>query len=304
MGRIFSGKLAISTLRHYLYTNKGYSISFARNDMNRLADFLKTMFTTLGRKTCECLQSWNETFQFWGATADSTAQVIRHPAKLRRQAFLYYLDLCGAQALPIVLLICFLMGITLGFQSAVQMRKFGTEIFVADLVGFATLKEFGPLMVALIATGRAGSAFAAEIGAMKAEEEISALQTMGISPVRFLVVPKLLAMVLAMPLLTVFGDVAGLLGGLAVGVVFLGLPAETYCSRTAEVLTPAVFLLGVLKSFVFGAMIALVGCKEGFRSSPDSQGVGRAATNAVVRAILALVVLDTLLTVIYSFWGY
>ena len=233
-----------------------------------------------------------------------TAAALRQRRKLRWRAVGYYLDLCGAQALPIVLLICFLMGITLGFQAAVQMRKFGTEIFVADLVGFAVLKEFGPLMVALIATGRAGSAFAAEIGAMKVEEEISALTTMGISPVRFLVVPKLLAMVLALPMLTVFGDVAGLLGGLAVGIVYLDIPASTYLLRMAEVLTPPVFLLGVLKSFFFGAMVALVGCREGFLSSPDSQGVGRAATSAVVQAILLLVILDTVITVIYSFWGY
>ena len=203
-----------------------------------------------------------------------------------------------------MLLICFLMGITVAFQAAVQMQKFGTEIFVSDLVGFSMLKEFGPLMVALIATGRAGSSFAAEIGAMKAEEELSALTTMGISPVRFLVVPKLLAMVISMPILTIFGDIAGLAGGLAVFKFFLGLPAETYLSRIADVIDPMVFVLGVAKSIFFGAMIALVGCREGFRSQADSQGVGRAATGAVVRAILFLIVLDTLLTVIYSFWGY
>ena len=250
------------------------------------------------------LTSWRETFIFWGEIVCSIGLLCRNPKKLRWKNFFYYLDMCGASALGIVLLICFLMGITIAFQAAVQMRKFGTEIFVADLTGFSMLKEFGPLMVALIATGRAGSSFAAEIGSMKAEEEISALTTMGISPVRFLVVPKLLAMMISLPALIVFGDIAGLAGGLAVGVGFLGLTAESYISRTIEVLTPLTFLLGVLKGVFFGAMIALVGCREGFRSSPDSQGVGRAATRAVVRAILFLIIIDTLITVIYSFWGY
>ena len=265
---------------------------------------MRNLFTALGKAFFRNFASWHDMVAFWGEIACSLALVVRNPKKLRWKNFFYYMDMCGASALGIVLLICFLMGITIAFQAAIQMRKFGTEIFVADLTGFSMLKEFGPLMVALIATGRAGSSFAAEIGSMKAEEEISALTTMGISPVRYLVVPKLLAMVIAMPALIVFGDIAGLAGGLAVGVGFLELTAETYISRTAEVLTPLTFLLGVLKGVFFGAMIALVGCWEGFRSSPDSQGVGRAATRAVVRSILLLIIIDTVITIIYSFWGY
>ena len=265
---------------------------------------MENIFTALGKIIYKSVASWQETFVFWGEIACSIGLVFRNPKKLRWRNFFYYMNVCGTHALGIVVLICFLMGITIAFQAAIQMRKFGTEIFVADLTGFSMLKEFGPLMVALIATGRAGSSFAAEIGSMKAEEEISALTTMGISPVRYLVVPKLLAMVIAMPALIVFGDIAGLAGGLAVGVGFLELTAESYISRTAEVLTPLTFLLGVLKGVFFGAMIALVGCREGFRSSPDSQGVGRAATRAVVRSILFLIIIDTLITVIYSFWGY
>ena len=265
---------------------------------------MKKFLTLLGENIYKSFHTSHETMTFWGEIVSSFALLMRQPRKLRWSSFAYYLDMCGAKALPIVFLICFLMGITIAFQAAIQMRKFGTEIFVADLVGFSMLKEFGPLMVALIATGRAGSSFAAEIGSMKAEEEISALSTMGISPVRFLVIPKLLAMVIAIPLLIIFGDIAGLLGGLTVGIYYLNLTAESYISRTAEVLTPLVFLLGVFKGVFFGGMIALVGCREGFRSSPDSQGVGRAATSAVVRAILCLIIIDTLITVIYSFWGY
>ena len=265
---------------------------------------MKNLFTALGEKVCKSLASWQETLIFCGECACSLALLVRNPKKLRWRNFFYYMDVCGASALGIVILICFLMGVTIAFQAAVQMQKFGTEIFVADIVGFSMLKEFGPLMVAIIATGRAGSSFAAEIGSMKAEEEISALTTMGISPVRFLVVPKLLAMVIALPVLIIFADLAGILGGLAVSWSFLGLTAESYLARTCEVLSPMVFVLGVIKGIFFGAMITLVGCREGFRSTADSQGVGRAATSAVVRSVLFLVILDALITVIYSFWGY
>ena len=265
---------------------------------------MKNIFTTIGKSVNGIFQSWRDNFVFLGEVTASLALLFYNPRKLRWSSFAYYLDMGGMLALPIVLLICFLLGITLAFQAALQLKQFGADLFVADLVGFSMLKEFGPLMVALIATGRAGSSFAAEIGSMKAEEEISALTTMGISPVRFLVVPKLLAMIIAMPLLTIFGDAAGILGGLTVSVVYLDLPAATYLSRIGEVLTPMVLLLGVLKGMFFGIMITLVGCREGFRSSADSQGVGRAATSAVVRSILFLIILDTLLTMIYSLWGY
>ncbi len=242
--------------------------------------------------------------EFIGAISVELWHELRHWRKFRRRECWYYLDLCGRQSLPIVLLICGLMGMILGLQAAIQMRQFGTELYVADLVGFSLLKELGPLMVAMIATGRAGSAFAAEIGTMKVDEEISALSTMGMSPERFLVIPKLVAMLVALPLLTVFGDVAGLLGGMAVGVGWLEIPAAAYWSRTMEELTPLTFLLGVVKSFFFALLITLAGCWRGFESSADAQGVGRSATGAVVDSILLIVVADVILTMFYSIFGY
>lgn len=227
-----------------------------------------------------------------------------HIHRIRRRNLAYYLEQCGQQSLPIVLLICFLMGMILAIQAALQMRKFGTEIFIADLVGFSILKELGPLMVAIIATGRAGSAFAAEIGTMKVDEEIDALETMGIEPTNYLVLPKMLAMLIAMPLLTVFGDAAGLLGGLFIGVTYVDIPATAYWDRSVEVLYPMAFIMGVAKSFVFAILITLAGCWRGFESSNDALGVGRSATGAVVSSILLIVVADMLLTLIYSIFGY
>ena len=223
---------------------------------------------------------------------------------LRKREIRYYLDLCGVQSVPIVVLICLLMGAVLGLQAALQLRKVGTEIFTVDLVGFAVLKEFGPLMVAMIATGRAGSAFAAEIGTMKVNEEISALATMGIRPEAYLVLPKLIAMLIAMPLLAVIGDVAGIAGGMVVGVTYLDLPLAVYWERTIHSLNGITFLLGVLKCAVFSILVSLCGCYCGFSAEGDAQGVGRGATRAVVSSIFFVVIADAVMTMLYSFIGY
>ncbi len=241
---------------------------------------------------------------FLGELAKASADIIRHPGRLRMKDMFYYMDLCGSQALPIVICICYLMGVILGFQFALQAQKVGAEIYVADGVGFSILKELGPLMVAIISTGRAGSAFAAEIGTMKVNEEISALRTMGFSPVGFLVIPKLLAMLITMPLLIVFGDFAGVLGGFTVGVTMLKLTPVVYIDRTLAVLLPSTLTMGVLKGLVFATIISLIGCMRGFQSSSDAQGVGRATTSAVVSSIFLIVVADAVLTRLYTMWGY
>lgn len=239
---------------------------------------------------------------FLGAVSRQLPALFRRRGLRRRELF-YYLDLCGAKSIPVVTLICFLMGAVLGIQAALQMRKVGTEIFVVDLVGFSVLKEFGPLMVAMISTGRAASAFAAEIGTMKVNEEISALETLGINPAAYLVLPKLLAMLIAMPLLTVIGDVTGIVGGMLVGLS-VNIPLQAYWTRTVTVLDSITFLLGVGKTLVFAALITLAGCYCGFKASSDAQGVGRGATSAVVLSIFLVVVADAVITLLYSFIGY
>lgn len=240
---------------------------------------------------------------FIGAVAAALPELFRKKT-LRGKDLIYYLDLCGTKSLTVVLLICSLMGIVLGIQGALQLRKVGTDIFIVDLVGFAVLKEFGPLMVAIIATGRAGSAFAAEIGTMKVNEEIFALKTLGVAPESFLVTPKLLAMLIAMPLLTVFADAAGLLGGSIIGVFYMGIPLSAYWDRTFAVLDEITFLLGVLKSSAFSILITLAGCYCGFQAESDAQGVGRGATKAVVISLFLVIIADAILTLLYSSVGY
>ena len=240
---------------------------------------------------------------FLGAVVSVLPRIFKKRG-LRKKDLVYYLDLCGTRSLGVVLLISALMGMVLALQGALQLRKVGTDIFVVDLVGFAVLKEFGPLMVAIIATGRAGSAFAAEIGTMKVNEEIYALKTLGVAPESFLVTPKLLAMLIAMPLLTVFSDAAGIFGGLAVGVTFMQIPLTAYVERTFNVLDEITFLLGVLKCSVFSVLITLAGCYCGFQAEGDAQGVGRGATKAVVLSIFLVIIADAVMTLLYSFIGY
>jgi phospholipid/cholesterol/gamma-HCH transport system permease protein len=238
--------------------------------------------------------------EFLGETSIAFVEALRNPFKIRWRETFYYLEQCGVKSLPIVLIICFLLGVILAFQGALQLAQFGTQIFIVDLVGWSVLMELGPFMVAIIATGRAGSAFAAEIGTMIADEEVNALSTMGISVARFLVIPKLLALAVAMPLLTCFGNIAALIGGLFIGVTVGDVPMTAYVSRTLTVLTPDAFLFGVGKSVVFAVIIALVGCFRGLQSTMDAQGVGRSATNAVVTSIFAVVISDAIITLLKS----
>lgn len=242
-------------------------------------------------------------FVFSGEVFLAIIETVRHPFRIRGRETLYYLEQCGVKSVPIVLLICFLLGMILAFQGALQLSKFGTEIFIVDLVSFSVLKELGPFMVAIIATGRAGSAFAAEIGTMIADEEVNALSTMGVPIARFLVIPKLIAMLIALPILSAFGDIAALLGGMFVGNVMADIPIAAYYTRTINILDMETFLFGIGKSMIFAFLISFIGCYKGLQSTMDAQGVGRSATNAVVSSILAVVVCDAVIAVIDSFGG-
>lgn len=265
---------------------------------------VKNIVSDIGKDTASGVHNFHQAVEFLGDVFINSLLAILQPRKIRWREVFYYLDLCGRRSVGIVCCICFLMGGILGFQSAIQLQQYGTELFVADLLGFSVLKELGPIMVAFIATGRAGSSFAAEIGSMKGSDEINALETMGISPVQFLVIPKLIAMIISLPLLTVIGDVMGLLGGLAVVNLSIGIPSEVYIGRTLRVLEPSIMAMGVLKSIIFAGLITLVGCRCGLEAGDDSQSVGRAATKAVVYSIFAVVFADAMLTLVYMVWGY
>jgi phospholipid/cholesterol/gamma-HCH transport system permease protein len=237
---------------------------------------------------------------FIGELAVSFLHAIRHPRKVRWRETFYYMDNCGSDALPIVVVVGFLMGFVLALQGAIQLTKFGAKSMVIDLVALAMVKELGPLMTAVVATGRAGSAFAAEIGTMKVTEEVDALTTLGFDPYRFLVVPKTLALIVVLPMLTLLGDIAGIIGGMFITYFQLQISIPESFYKTLELITMSDFLQGIVKSLVFAVLIASVGCLRGFQTKNDAQSVGRSTTSAVVTGIFLIAVADSIISIFFT----
>lgn len=239
---------------------------------------------------------------FTGQLAQALGRLVTGRARFRWVDLGVFLQDTGAAALPIVTLISFLVGVILAFVGAVQLKQFGAQIYVADLVGLAMVRQMGALMAAIIMAGRTGAAFAAQLGAMKVNEEIDALSTMGLEPVRFLVVPRVLAAVAVVPALTLLTNFAALLGGLLV-FVQLGFPAVTFVNRVLASVTMADFLTGMGKAVVFGVLVAAVGCLRGIQTGTDAQAVGASTTSAVVSGIVLIAVTDGLFAVVFYVLG-
>src|SRR5206468_2772050 len=239
-----------------------------------------------------------EQVSFVGETMAALAYAVRHPSTVRWRDVWLICEKVGADALPIVALISFLLGVILAFQSAIPMKKFGAEIFVADLIGLSMLRELGPLMTAILLAGRSGAAFAAEIGTMRVNQEVDALTTMGLSPVRFLVTPRIIAAVLMTPLLTLFSDLVGMVGG-AVTMTSFSIPVVTFLKEVDAAVNLQDFLAGFIKSFVFAVLVAGIGCMRGLQTRAGASAVGDAATRAVVTGIIMLVIVDGIFAVVY-----
>jgi phospholipid/cholesterol/gamma-HCH transport system permease protein len=240
---------------------------------------------------------------FIGQCAIAFAKLLVGRARYRRSDFIEVLQQCGFQALGIVSLIAFLFGAILAFMGAVQLQQFGASIYVADLVAIGMAREMGAIVTAIIMSGRTGAAFAAQLGSMKVTQEIDALTTMGISPFEFLVLPRMMALILMMPLLCAFADVLGMLGGAAVGVGMLDVPFLSYYRETIHAVSLTNFFLGLFKSGIYGALIAMAGCFNGFKSGSSSSAVGDAATRAVVASIVMIVVACGLFAVVTNVLG-
>ncbi len=239
---------------------------------------------------------------FTGQVTVGLIAALLNPFKVRWGEVLTTCEKFGANSFFIIALVNFLVGLVIAFQSAMPMQQYGAQIFVADLIVIAYFKELGPLMTAFVVNGRSGSAFAAELGTMKVNEELDALDTMGLDPVNFLVVPKVIAAILMLPLLTVFGNLFGLIGGLVV-MLSLGFTFETYMNQITASGTYVMFLAGLFKSLFFAVIIAGVGCLSGMRASRGPSAVGDAATDAVVLGIVLMILTDGLFGVIYYVLG-
>lgn len=235
---------------------------------------------------------------FLGQMLVSVAETARAPRTGNWGEVWPTMERVGADAVPVVVLINFLIGFVMGFQGAVQLKEFGANIYVADLVGLSITRELAPLMTAIILCGRSGAAFAAELGSMKVSE-IDALRALGLGPIRYLVLPRTLALVLAIPFLVLLGDAVGILGGLVVGLTSLDLTVVGYLMETKRALSVWDVYSGVVKSVVFGGAIALIACQQGLATTGGAMGVGRRTTSAVVTTFFVLVVLDAAFTVLF-----
>lgn len=247
-------------------------------------------------------------FIFIGDVTVAMLQDLRRPSALRWDGFWKLVERSGADAVPISLVLSFLMGAILAFQAAIQLRKFGANIFVADLVSVAISLEMGPLMTAMIVSGRSGAAFAAQIGTMQVTEEVDALRVMGIDPIRYLISPRVLAVALVLPCLTLFADLVGVLGGALVASFSLDITPAAFFSQVKKVLEVSDVAKGLVKSFFFGIEIALIGCLRGFQVRGGAESVGHATTSAVVTSIFVLTVTDAIFSVLFHYvpllWSY
>ena len=237
--------------------------------------------------------------EFTGQSMLALGRFVTGRARFRARDFWMIVQECGAQALPIVSLISFLIGLILAFVGNVQLANFGASLYVADLVGIAMVREMGVVMTAIIMSGRTGAAFAAHLGSMKADQEIDALKTFGFDPFDFLVLPRLLALVLMMPLLTLYANAVGILGGMLVGAA-VGIPPVLYWNETVATIDLTMASLGVFKSVFFGAVIAMSGCLQGMHAGNSSAAVGEATTRAVVASITAIIILDSGFAAIFT----
>ena len=239
---------------------------------------------------------------FVGETAAVSSSLLAHANRIRWRVLLYNLQVDGLSAVPIIGLLSFLMGVVIAYQGSEQLKTFGANIFIVDLVGISLLREIAPLITAILVAGRSGSAYAAQIGAMTVTEELDALRSLGISPMSLLVIPRALALVIALPLLTVFADAIGVFGGMLIALSQLGVTFTEFLNRFEYAIVLRHYLIGVCKTPVFAVIIALVGCYQGFQVSGGVDSVGRHTTISVVQAIFLVIVTDAFFSILFSWW--
>ena len=254
----------------------------------------------VGRRAVNAGEQTVALLGFIGETALALVGSVAHPARIRWRPILYNIRSAGFDALPIVGLLSFLLGIVVAYQGADQLRQYGANIFVADLVGLSMLREFAPLITAIIVAGRSGSAYAAQIGTMAVTEEIDAMRTLGIAPLDLLVLPKIIALMIALPLLTVFADVLGVFGGMLMAQSQLGVSFWEFLDRFVKAVSVTHFMVGIGKAPVFAAIIAVIGCFQGFRTKGGAENVGRHTTKSVVQSIFLVIVADAAFSIAFS----
>lgn len=268
------------------------------------SDRSEGLFHYVGSETQRLWKQGREIAQFVGECFLALVRLARKPARFRWRDCLAEMQLCGAMALPIVSLVSFLVGITVAYTGAIVLRLFGGDIWVADIVGLSITREMGAVMTAVVLAGRTGAAYAAHLGNMKANEEIDALTTLGVSPIEFLVAPRLVALALMTPLLALYANLLGILGGLIIALGILQIPPTAYWVEMLSIVDLSDIATGLIKASTFGMIIGMCGCLRGLQAERSASGVGQAATSAVVTAILLMVIADSLFAVIFNILGW
>ncbi len=266
---------------------------------------LPDLFTALGTATYKLWGETKELAQLVGECVFSAGRFFRGQSQFRWRDCFAEMQQCGAMALPIVGLISFLVGVTLAYTGSIVVRQYGGDIWIADMVGLAVIREMGPMMAAIVLAGRTGAAYAATLGNMKANEEIDALSTLGVSPIDFLVMPRIVALFVMMPFLALYSDCLGLLGGMAIGAARpLNIPPNLYWSETQTIVDLSDINTGLIKAACFGLLIGIAGCLRGLQADRSAAGVGQAATAAVVTGILLIIVADSIFAVMFNILGW
>lgn len=257
----------------------------------------------IGKKSVALWQDFLDLLRFLGESTIRLGGVIREPKRLRMTSLLRHIHETGVAAIPIVALIAFLISVVLAYQGSEQLRRFGAEIFTINMVAISVLREMGVLLTAIMIAGRSGSAFTAEIGVMKVNEEVDAMRIIGITPFEFLVLPRIIALMITMPLLTFIADMMGLLGGGLISTTLLNISIDQYLTRLQDALRMQDFLVGIIKAPIFGFVIAIVGCMRGMQVSGSAESVGRLTTISVVQSIFLVLLLDALFSLLFTQLG-
>ena len=270
--------------------------SVPEREGTRKKEIRERVLVRVGEATLEAGRSCREIFAFVGEAAVALLKFLVGKASFRRSDLIHLMRECGIQALPIVSLLSLLVGMILGFLGLIQLKLFGAELYVADLVGIGMVRLMSPIVTGVIMAGRTGAAFAAHLGTMQVNEEIDALKTLGVSPMEFLVVPRMVALIVMMPLLCVYADLMGIVGGVIVSVGIPSISYTEYIVETRHAVTLIHFWIGLSQAVVFAALVALAGCLRGLQCGRSASAVGEAATSAVVTAIVAIVVATAIIT--------
>lgn len=268
------------------------------------SDRSESFLTSVGLASQDTVRKAGDISRFVGECVLGVVQVLRRPDRFRWRDCLREMQQCGAMALPIVSLISFLVGVTLAYTASVVLRQFGGDIWIADLIGLSMVREMGAVMTSVVLAGRTGAAFAATLGNMKGNEEIDALETLGISAVQFLVLPRMVALAVMMPLLALYSNALGIIGGMVVAMGLLAIPPAAYWIEMKTIVDMSDIMTGVIKAGAFGVIVGLAGCLRGLQADRSAAGVGQAATSAVVTAILLIIVADAVFAVLFNALGW